>query len=276
MSGFCASSMAGADPSSAFLILASLTAVGRKSAGAAAITTASAVAVGGDDRLAQLLGRLDAYDVDAGRVGQGHVGADEGDVGAPRGRGPGEGVALEPGGPVAEEPDRVEVLPGAAGGDDHLATGEVLGDVGAAVEQPAHQLVDLGGLRQPALAGVGAGEAADGGLDDDRPALAEGGDVGLRGRVLPHLGVHRRGEDHRAARGEERVGEEVVGQAVRRAGEQVGGRRCDHDHVGLLADVDVGHGVDVGPHVGGDGLARQGGPRRGADELQRRRPWARR
>ena len=45
MSGFCASSMAGADPSSAFLILASLTAVGRKSAGAAAITTASAVAV---------------------------------------------------------------------------------------------------------------------------------------------------------------------------------------------------------------------------------------
>src|SRR6478609_7312067 len=152
-----------------------------------------------DDRLAQLLGRLDAYDVDAGRVGQGHVGADEGDVGPPRGSGPGEGVALEAGGPVAEEPDRVEVLAGAAGGDDHLATGEVLGGVGAAVEQPAHQLVDLVGIRQAALAGVGAGEAADSGLDDDRPPVAEGGDVGLRGRVLPHLGVHGRGEDHRAA-----------------------------------------------------------------------------
>ena len=42
MSGFWVSSMAGAEPSSAFLILASLHDVGAKSAGAAAITTASA------------------------------------------------------------------------------------------------------------------------------------------------------------------------------------------------------------------------------------------
>ena len=65
MSGFCVSSIAGADPSSAFLILASLTASGRKSAGAAAITTASAVAAAVDDRVAQLAGRLDPDDLDA-------------------------------------------------------------------------------------------------------------------------------------------------------------------------------------------------------------------
>ena len=45
MSGFWVSSIDGEEPSSAFLILASLTDTGRKSAGAAAITTASALAV---------------------------------------------------------------------------------------------------------------------------------------------------------------------------------------------------------------------------------------
>ncbi len=44
MSGFWASSTTGALPSPAFLILLSLVEVGRKSAGAAAITTASAEA----------------------------------------------------------------------------------------------------------------------------------------------------------------------------------------------------------------------------------------
>src|SRR5690606_28902232 len=42
MSGFCSSSIGAADPSAAFLILDSLSEVGRKSAGAAAMTTASA------------------------------------------------------------------------------------------------------------------------------------------------------------------------------------------------------------------------------------------
>ena len=44
MSGFCSSEMTGAEPSSDFLILVSDRCTGRKSAGAAAITTASAPA----------------------------------------------------------------------------------------------------------------------------------------------------------------------------------------------------------------------------------------
>ena len=56
-----------AQPSPDFLILDSLTAAGRKSAGAAAITTASAVGRRADDRVAQLAGGLDPDDLDAGR-----------------------------------------------------------------------------------------------------------------------------------------------------------------------------------------------------------------
>ena len=85
---------------------------------------------------------------------------------------------------------------------------------------------DLGGLGQPALAGVGAGEPALGRLDDEGAARAQGRDVGPGGGVLPHLGVHRRREHHRAAGGEQRVGEQVVGQAVRGLGQQVGGGRA--------------------------------------------------
>ena len=174
MSGFWASRMSGELPSSAFLILAAETLTGRKSAGAAAITTASAGRAGLDDVLLQLGGGLHLDDLDAGRVRQGHVGGDEGDLGAAGGRRTGQRVALQPGGPVADEPDGVEVLAGAAGRDDHPLAGEVL-DGGAAVlvasgEQVGGQREDLGRVGQPALAGVGAGQAALGGLDHDRAA----------------------------------------------------------------------------------------------------------
>ena len=122
---------------------------------------------------------------------------------------------------------------------------------GAAGEHAAGDLGDLGGLGQPARAGVGAGEPADGGLEHDHAAAAQRRDVVLRGRVLPHLGVHRRREHDRAARGEQDVGEQVVGEAVRGPGQQVGGGRGDEDEVGLLAEPDVRDLVDVVPDVGG-------------------------
>ena len=62
----------------------------------------------------------------------------------------------------------------------------------AAGEEVGGQREDLGRVGQPALAGVGAGQAALGGLDHDGTARAQRGHVGLGGGVLPHLGVHRR------------------------------------------------------------------------------------
>ena len=156
------------------------------------------------------------------------------------------------------------------GADHHVAAGEVrLGR--APGQHPAADLEDLRGVGQPALAGVGAGEAADGGLDDDGAAAAQGGDVLLGGGVLPHLGVHRGGEHHRAARGEQGVGEQVVGEAVGGLGQQVGGGRRDDHQVGVLPDADVRHLVDVVPDLGGDRVAGQRGPGGGADEVQRGR-----
>ena len=75
-------------------------------------------------------------------------------------------------------------------------------------------------------------------------------------------------EDHRAGRGQQRGGEQVVGAAHGGAGQQVGGGRGDDDEVGVLADAHVRDLGDVGPDVGGDGVARQrlegGGARRSA------------
>ena len=131
---------------------------------------------------------------------------------------------------------------------------------------------DLGRLGQPALAGVGAGEPADGRRQHDGAAAAQRGDVVLGGRVLPHLGVHGRREHHRAARGEQRGGEQVVGPARARrgrAGRRWPGRRRRGRPAGRCRTC--GTSGDVGPDVGGDRVARQRRPGGRADEVQRAR-----
>ena len=108
-----------------------------------------------------------------------------------------------------------------------------------AVEQQLGERGDLLGLGKPARAGVGAGEPARRRFEHHRTATTQGGDVVDRGGVEPHLGVHGRREQHRTPRGQQRRGQQVVGAARGGTGQQVGGRRCDHDEVGLLADADV-------------------------------------
>ena len=267
MSGFWVSSIVGAEPSSAFLILASLH-VGRPEVGGGG---------GHHDRVGRGRGRATASrscavvstrtTLTPAGSGSVDVGGHQGDLGAAGGGGPGQRVALQARGAVAEEADRVEVLAGAAGGDHDVATGQVGRRDAPRASTSRQTLEDLVRLGQPALAGVGAGQPALGGLDDQGAALAQRGDVGRGGGVLPHLGVHRRGEHDRAARGEQRVGEQVVGQAVRGPGQQVGGGRGDDDEVGRLADPDVRDLVHVVPHLGGDRLAGQRRPGGGADEL---------
>ena len=66
-----------------------------------------------------------------------------------------------------------------------------------------------------------------GGLEHDHAATTERRDVLLRGGVLPHLGVHR-GRDHdRTARGQQDVGQQVVGHAVGGRAIRFGGGRRD-------------------------------------------------
>ena len=207
--------------------------------------------------------------VDARRVRHPGVGLDQGDPRAPGRRRTGQGVPLFPRGTVSEVAHRVERLARAARADHDLAARQV-GLGRPARQHPAADLEDLHRVRQPALAGVDAGEAAHGGLDDDGSPAAQRRDVLLGGGVLPHLGVHGRCEDDRTAGGEERVGEQVVGEAVGRPGEQVGGGGGDDDQVGGLPDPYVRHLVDIGPDLGGDGVPGERRPGRRADELKRR------
>ena len=81
-----------------------------------------------------------------------------------------------------------------------------------------------------------------------QPRDRERVDVGLGGRVQPHLGVHRRSEDDRAVGGQQGGGEQVVGPAGGGPGQQIGGGRCDEHQVGLLTEPDVRHLVHVVEH----------------------------
>ena len=57
-------------------------------------------------RVGELLGGLDVYAVDAGGLGEGYVGGDQGYVGPAAGRGCGQGDAHAAAGAVADEADR--------------------------------------------------------------------------------------------------------------------------------------------------------------------------
>jgi len=160
------------------------------------------------------------------------------------------------------------VLAGAAGADDDPAT-EQVGRTLAASQHLQAALEDLPGLGQAPLAAVGAGQTALRGLQDDHATSAQDRDVGLGRGVLPHLGVHGGCQHHRAACGEQRAGQQVVGEPVRGSCHQVGRRRRHHDQVRLLAEPDVRHLVHCVPDLARDRLAREGGPGRCAHELER-------
>ena len=74
-------------------------------------------------------------------------------------------------------------------------------------------------------------------------AVAQRDHVGLRRRRLPHAIVHSRRDHNGSRRGEQRGGNEVVGDAVGHLGDDVG--RCGrHDHqVGLLSERNVMDGI---------------------------------
>jgi hypothetical protein len=218
--------------------------------------------------LAQLLGADDPNDLDTGRIGQLDVGGDDRDAGTAGDRRLGERVTLAPRRTVAQEADGIEVFASSTGGHHDVGAGEVLR---ASLEHLHSRGVDLRGRWQPALARVHAGQAANRGFEDHVSARTQGLHVGTRGVVLPHLGVHGRGEDHRAVGREQRVGQEVVRETVRGLRQDVGGGRGHQNEVGALPDADVRDLVDVLEDAGLHRLAAQRLPRGGADEVQRRR-----
>ncbi len=227
---------------------------------------------GGDDR--------DEGAAGGGRERSGR--GDEDDLRAALAGGFGEGVAHLAGGAVAEEADGVECLARAAGGDEDGLGGEVLDVAGRGCGEDGFD--DGVEICEAAGAGHAAGEIAGVGIYEVHTAAAQEGDVGLGGRVIPHVDVHGGGDDDRSFGGEEQGGEEVVGEAVGHLREDVGGGGGDDDDVGELGlgDVlDLACGIEAGggrlrcgflvrgfgPEAGDDLVAGEGGEGERADEL---------
>ncbi len=114
-------------------------------------------------------------------------------------------------------------------------------------------------LQHPAGAGLAAGLVAFAGTEDRDTARTQQIDVGARGGVRPHQAIHGRRDRHRRIGREAERAEQVVGEAVREAADEVGGRRGDQDAIGPAREFDVAHRGLGGlvPEIGAHGPARQ-------------------
>ena len=234
----------------------------RKSAGAAAMRRTWASANSAWAASASSLGGLDVDAVDAGGLGEGDVGGDQGYVRPAAGGGGGEGNAHAAAGAVAEEADRVDRLAGAARGDEdaEAVPGALAG--GQLSFDPRQQ---LGWVGKAALAVLAArGEGALLGLDHVDAALAQGRQVGLGRRIGVHAVVHRRRDQARRRAGEEGGGEHRVGDAGGQLGERVGRGRGDQVGVAVGGQLEVADRVVLG-------RAGRRGRRRAADRARTRR-----
>ncbi len=132
---------------------------------------------------------------------------------------------------------------------------------------------DIHHLGQAAVPHLAAGEIAGAGADLQHAAASQRGDIGLGGGMGPHLQIHRGGDQDRLVGGEQRGRGEIVGQAMRHLGQQIGGGGRHHHQIGVARQIDMRHAVIVvgREQILGHGLAGQGGEGQGGDEALGRR-----
>ncbi len=219
-------------------------------------------------RLTQLRGRADRAHGDARmpRLGE-HVGSDvrcnQFDIGAAGRRLGGERDSLPSARAVAEEPHRIDGFAGATRRHDDAHPHQILRR-----QQREGPFDDHLGLEHPPRTGVTTGQLAVAWAEDADPALAQGPDVGLSGRMPPHLGVHRRRDRDRCRRRQQSRTEKIVGEPSGHLRDGVRGGRRDDDEFCRLTERDVPDLRHVIVHARGDGVAADRLPRRRADETQ--------
>ena len=129
---------------------------------------------------------------------------------------------------------------------------------------------DLVRLRHPADAELALRRLTLVRADEDDAATSQRFRVRTRRRVRPHARVHRRRDEHRSAVRERRLGEDVVGEAVRELRERVRRARGDDEQVGARqVEVDVVAGRPA--REGAKGLGGDEPLGAGRDERARRR-----
>ena len=223
------------------------------------------------DRLQHVAGGFHMQNFDIRRVGQGHRPADQHHLGAGGGGGCGYGVTLFAGRAVGDVAHRIDRLMGWARCDQHALSCERPRFIRA--EQFLHRRRDLQWFRHAAnaalirfrhLAGVGTNQ---------RRAVGDQlREIALRRSVRPHARVHRRCEQDFRIRRQQHGAGEIGGEAKGQFRHQIGGRRRDHDQIGLarqpdVADIELTPRIEqIGEHaLAGDGAGRQRG-----DEMLRR------
>jgi len=151
---------------------------------------------------------------------------------------------------VPDEPRRIDRLIRRPGGHDDALAREILRR-----QHVRRGLDDIGRLGEPPRAGPPARQEAvartDHAIAGDRD---EARDVCPGERVIPHVHVHRRREQHRRAGREHDRGDRVVGLARRQPRQRARRGRRDHDQVGLIGELDMpdrrllGEAEQIGEH----------------------------
>ena len=179
------------------------------------MTTTSAAGRGADHGRLHVGRRLDPHHVDrpASATASGEVVTRVTRRPAPGGR-LGQGVALLARRPVGEEAHRVDRLAGPPGAHHHPhAAVEVAGPGPAPSARGPRATMVAGSASRP---GPDVARRPGGPPRASTTAPRAGAGVARLScdrRVLPHLGVHGRADQHRGPGGQQRGGEQVVGQA---------------------------------------------------------------
>ncbi len=177
----------------------------------------------------------------------------------------GQRVAHFSAGTVGEVAHGVERLLGGPGGDERHFAFQVVARHGRALDGGG----DGFGIGEPSRADHPASQVAALRLHNHVSALAQRRNIGLRGGVRPHVGVHGGRNHHRSGECQVEGGDEVVGQAVGHLGDQIRGGRRDHQQIVFLGDRDVFDGALDGEQVGEGLLAGQRGEGQRLHELPR-------
>ena len=167
-------------------------------------------------------------------------------------------------GSVADEPHRVDRFAGGPCRDEHLLPPQWR-RIG---QRAADLLDDLVRLEHPpgAASLASSQRAGSGARYTVRQRLLQVSEVGLRLRVGIHAVVHRRTDENRSPRGQQRRGEQVVGPPMGRPGNEVGRRRRHTHDVGLGPELDVERGSLGRKQFGRRGSTRNGIERERLDE----------
>ena len=193
------------------------------------------------NRLKHLLCALHRHHLDERRRRDAHRTADERDLGAAQHRLTRDGVAHLAGGVIGDKAHRIKALARGSCCDQHAFACQILW-LGNLAEDIVEQGL-LGG--QLAGADSTAGEHAVVGRYDGHAAAREDLEVVLHRRILKHVYIHRRRDQHRRLYGKKHSAEHVVGDAVRELSDDIcRGRRYQHD-VGTFRQGDVLDLTDV-------------------------------